>query len=140
MTNHCILYVEDDLNDVFFLQHAFAAANIANSLQIVKDGQEAIDYLTGVGQFADRQKFPLPHLVLLDFQLPHRSGLEILVWLKTQPALRTLPVIMLTSAANPRYTDKATALGANACVVKPMTLEKQREFVESLKSAWLTGP
>lgn len=137
MPNNCIFYAEDDPNDVFFLQHAFTAANIANPLQTVSDGQAAIDYFAGTGAFAGRQKFPLPCLVLLDLKLPHKTGLEVLAWLRAHPQLRFLPVIMFTASAQPSDIEQACVLGANAFVVKPVTMEDRRDFVECLQSFWL---
>ena len=93
----CILQVEDDENDVFFLQHAFQAAGIPNPLQVTRDGQEAIDYLSGVGKFANREKFPLPDLMLLDLKLPHVMGLEVLKWIRQQSGM-TLAVVVLTAS------------------------------------------
>ena len=80
-----ILQVEDDPNDVFFLQHAMKKAGVANPVQVATDGQQAIDYLRGVGKFADRKKFPLPCLILLDLKLPHVMGLDVLKWIRQQP-------------------------------------------------------
>src|SRR3954462_11300887 len=93
-----ILQVEDDPNDVFLLQHAMKKVGVLNPIQVATDGQEAIDYLYGAGRFADREEFPFPALVLLDLKLPYVMGLEVLGWIRNQPA-RALPVIMLTASA-----------------------------------------
>ena len=77
-----ILQVEDDPNDVFFLQHAMKKMGVANPIQVASDGQQAIDYLQGAGKFADRERFPLPCLVLLDLKLPHVMGLDVLKWIR----------------------------------------------------------
>ena len=92
MNSTCILQVEDEANEVFLLQRAFAQAGIANPVQVASDGQMAIDYLNGSGRFADRARFPLPGLVLLDLKLPRRSGREVLEWIRTQPRLNKLIV------------------------------------------------
>src|SRR4051794_15702703 len=93
-----ILLVEDDDNDVFFLTYAFESAGIVNPVVVVKDGQEAIDYLAGTGRYSDRGIYPLPCLVLLDLKLPVRPGLDVLRWVGQQPHLKPLLVIVLTSS------------------------------------------
>jgi len=92
-----ILQVEDDPNDVFFLKHAMKKAGVANPIQVAKDGQEAIDYLQGAGKFADRGKFPFPCLVLLDLKLPYVMGLDVLKWIREQPGM-ALVVLLLTAS------------------------------------------
>src|SRR5437899_12415537 len=122
MTN-TILQVEDDPNDVFLFQYAMRKAGVTNPIQVASDGQEAIDYLKGVGKFVDREKYPLPCLVLLDLKLPYVMGLDVLKWIRAQPG-PVLPVIMLTASAE--ETDVATAyrLGANAFLTKPSQASK----------------
>ena len=80
-----ILLVEDEVNDVFFMKHAFEEVGILNPLQVAVDGQEAMDYLGGHGAYADRERFPLPCLTLLDLKLPRVMGLEVLQWIREQP-------------------------------------------------------
>src|ERR1041384_4672956 len=88
-----LLIAEDDENDLFFLQRAFEAANVKNPIRVVRDGQEAIEYLSGAGNFADRVQFPLPHLFMLDLKMPRKTGIDVLEWLSEQPELRCLPEI-----------------------------------------------
>ena len=83
----CILLVEDDPNDVFFLQYAFQKIGVAAPMKVVQDGRQAIDYLAAEGVFANRAIFPFPSLVLLDLNLPYVPGLDVLKWISTQPAL-----------------------------------------------------
>src|SRR5581483_4834593 len=92
-----ILQVEDDQNDVFFLQKAMKKAGVENPIQVACDGQQAIDYLQGAGKFADRLQFPLPCLMLLDLKLPHVMGLDVLKWIRQQPG-PALTVLMLTAS------------------------------------------
>src|SRR5262245_28825507 len=114
-----VLYAEDEDNDVFLMRRAFERAGVENALQVVGDGTKAIQYLSGAGEFADRRRFPMPCLVLLDLNLPRRSGLEVLKWLREQPALQELPVVMLTSSLQDCDIGSAYNLGANGYLVKP---------------------
>lgn len=137
MMEGCILLIEDDENDVFLLQYAFKQAGITQPLQVVKDGQQAVDYLAGDGKYADRIQYPAPGLVLLDLKLPLKTGLEVLEWIREQPALQPLIVIVFTSSAQPHDIDQAYRLGANSYVVKPSDTEKRLEVARLLKAWWL---
>ncbi len=132
-----ILLAEDDENDVFLLKHAFRGAGITHPVQVTYDGQEAVDYLAGAGAFADRLRHPLPGLILLDLKMPLKSGLEVLQWLRGQPSLQGLPVIMLSSSSQPRDVKRAYQLGANAFVLKPASNDKRIELARSIKAFWL---
>jgi CheY-like chemotaxis protein len=134
---NCILLVEDDGNDVLLLEHAFRKANLTNPIYSVNDGEQAIDYLYGRGQYSDRQKFPLPLLVLLDLKLPRKGGLEVLTWLREQNStLNRLPVVVFTSSRQSIDINRAYDLGANSYLVKPADLEKLSEIVKQLDSYW----
>ncbi len=132
-----ILLVEDDANDFFLIQRAFRKANLANPLQVVGDGEEAVSYLIGEGHYADRMKYPLPVLLLLDLKLPRKSGLEVLTWLREQPVLKRLPVVVLTSSKEPADINRAYDLGANSYLVKPLGFDALLDMVESLNLYWL---
>jgi len=132
-----VLYAEDEDNDVFLMERAFAKAQVANPLQTVIDGADAIRYLQGAGKFADRTQFPMPCLLLLDLNLPRRSGLEVLKWVREQPSLRSLPVVILTSSNQDRDIGSAYALGANGYLVKPPSSEKLIDMVTTLRDACL---
>jgi CheY-like chemotaxis protein len=134
-----VLYAEDDENDVFLMERAFDKAQVINPLQTVIDGAAAIRYLAGTGEFADRQRFPFPCLVLLDLNLPRRSGLEVLKWIREQLSLQTLPVIMLTSSIQDRDIGAASALRANGYLVKPPSSERLLDLVTSLRDVCLAG-
>lgn len=132
-----ILQIEDDPNDVFFLQRAMKKAGVLNPIQVATDGQQGIDYLKGTGKFSDRAQFPLPCLVLLDLKLPHVMGLDVLKWIRQQPGL-ALVVVMLTASGE--ETDIATAyqLGANGYLVKPSQAGKLEDMARAIKDFWLT--
>ncbi len=132
-----ILQVEDDSNDVFFLQRAMKKAGVANPIQVASDGQQAIDYLTGMGKFADRLQCPLPCLVLLDLKLPHVMGLDVLKWIRQQPG-PALVVVMLTASGEDVDIAAAYRLGANGFLVKPSEASKLEDMVKAIKDFWLT--
>src|SRR5690606_30793144 len=104
------LLIEDNEDDIFFMQRAWKQAGILHPLLILKDGQEGIDYLRGADKFADREKYPLPYLVLLDLKLPKISGKEVLKWIRAQPAWQTLIVIILSSSSLDRDINEAYQL------------------------------
>lgn len=136
-TVHTILLVEDDPNEIYLTRRAFQKANINVSLQIIDDGDSAIAYLSGTGEYADRQRFPIPKLILLDLKLPCRSGHEILAWLRQHPYLNLLPVVIFTSSREPADINLAYELGANSYLVKPSGLKALKRVVETLSLYWL---
>lgn len=138
MSAPVILLVDDDANDVLLLSHAFRKAEVVATLQIVVDGDEAVAYLAGEGKYGDRNHYPLPALVLLDVKLPRRSGHEVLEWLRAQPVLRRIPVVMLTSSDARRDRNDAYDLGANSYLVKPTATSDRQELVRLLGLYWLT--
>src|SRR5437762_160452 len=93
-----ILLVEDRQDDVVLIQRAFVQANVQNPIQVVRDGEEAMAYLAGAGEYSDRTKYPMPDLVLLDLKLPKIDGFELLKWIRKQPGLCALRVVVLTSS------------------------------------------
>ena len=132
-----ILQVEDDPDDVFLLRRAMDRVGFMNPVQVANDGQQAIDYLQGVGQFGDRGKFPLPCLVLLDLRLPFVTGLEVLREIRKRPGT-ALTVVILTSSEQDAEIRAAYRLGANAFLAKPSDATKLQQMVKSIKDFWLT--
>lgn len=131
------MYVEDEETDVTLLQHVFTRVGITNLLKTVKDGKAAKDYLAGNAPYADRQQHPLPGLLLLDLNLPYWSGIEVLGWIRQQPRLRWLPVVIFTSSRRPDDVVKAYEAGANGYLVKPNSLADLTTMVQSLRDFWL---
>lgn len=136
--NNVILHVEDREEDVFLLRYAFKRAEITNPVQVVSDGQMAIDYLSGKGGFADRNQFPLPGLVLLDLQLPYVLGLDVLAWIRKQPSLKRLIVLVCSSSIYDNDIIRAYDLGANGFLVKPSDSNTLADMCKALKHFWLT--
>lgn len=137
MAETLVLYVEDEENDVFFMRMAFQKTGLLHLLKVVTDGQQAIDYLAGYGAFADRERFSLPGLVLLDLNLPIKSGIDVLRWIREQPAFAPLPVIVFTSSGREADRQKCMALGANEFFVKPALPKDMVKLVETLRDFWL---
>jgi CheY-like chemotaxis protein len=133
-----ILFVEDEENDVFFLQKAFSTVGVTNPVQVASHGGEALAYLQGVGRYADRRAFPLPYLILLDLKLPHTMGLDVLKWIRQQPQFKSTIVVVLTSSGDTNDINVAYALGANGYLVKPADTSKLNALAQSIKDYWLT--
>jgi CheY-like chemotaxis protein len=131
-----ILYVEDDESDVTVLRHAFRLAEVDISFCHVPDGQAAVEYLTGQGVYRDRARFPLPSLLLVDVKMPRLGGLELLQWIRSQPELAGLVVVMFSSSNQDQDIRRAWDLGANSYVVKPHGLQAAIKLVRALDSWW----
>lgn len=128
-----ILLVEDNDEDAFLLRRALRLEKISCQLHVAQDGQEAIEYLDGVGPYADRAKFPFPNLVLLDLKLPYVHGFEVLAWTATQPACKDLRIIILTSSGEERDRDKADQFGIKSYFIKPPTKELTAAVAKALQ-------
>jgi len=132
-----ILLVEDSPDDALLIQRAFRKANLANPVELVRDGEDAVTYLSGAAPYEDRERFPLPVFMLLDLKLPRRSGLEVLAWVREQPALRRLPVVVLTSSRESVDVNRAYDLGVNSYLTKPVGFEALIEMVKNVNLYWL---
>ena len=132
-----ILLVEDDDNDVFLMQRAFGKASVPVQVQVARDGREALRYLRGEGDYADRERHPLPRLTLLDLNLPYLHGLQVLKQIREDPRLRKLIVVVLNSSVADSDVERAYELGANSYLSKPGNLEGVQELVELLAQYWL---
>ena len=133
-----ILLVEDDENDVTFMRYAWKKTAMPNALHVVTDGQSALDYLGGNGEYADRSVHPFPGMILLDLNLPRRHGFEVLKWLREQEHCKTVPVVILTSSSADSDAHRAYTLGANSYVIKPSSPDKLREFLGMIRGYWGT--
>jgi CheY-like chemotaxis protein len=130
------LLAEDSENDVFLMHRAFRASGIPNPLHVVPDGEETVAYLKGEGQYNDRAKHPLPSVVLLDLNLPRKNGFEVLSWIRQQPTLKRIVVIILTASNRGADADRAYDLGANFYLTKPNKFEELVKMARSLHE-WL---
>src|ERR1051325_8213953 len=132
MMNPPILYAEDDENDAVLTNYAFEKAQILNPLVVVADGKTAIEYLAGTGQYANHTQYPLPCLVLLDLKMPRICGLDVLKWIRMQPSVCTLPVLILTSSNQDSDIHRAYILGANGYLIKPSKTDELLMMVKGI--------
>jgi CheY-like chemotaxis protein len=122
---------------VFLTRRALQKAKLLNDLQVIGDGDEAVAYLAGQDRYGDRQRYPMPALVLLDLKLPRRSGLEVLEWIRAQPRLKRLPVVLLTSSKEQRDINTAFDLAVSSFIVKPVDPEQLVGLLKTLHVYWL---
>lgn len=132
-----ILLAEDRDDDVLLIRRAFERANFLNPLYVVRDGEEAIAYLKGEGKFSNREEYPLPTLLLLDLKMPRKNGFEVLEWVRQQPGLNALRVVVLTSSDQIYDVNRAYELGANSFLVKPLDFEQFVAMTKAIKGYWL---
>ena len=132
----CILQVEDDPNDISLVNFAFRKYLPNHTLQSVTSGREARAYLAGQGDYADRDRYPFPDVVLLDIKLPDEDGFEVLRWIRAQPALRSLVVLLFSASVFPGDVEKGLTLGANSYIAKFMDLDELSNFAQALEAYW----
>ena len=137
MTPNVLLHVEDDPNDVLLLQRAFKKINSPIAIQAVTDGDKAVAYLNGSDEYTDREKYPLPAVVLLDLKMPRKTGLEVLAWIRADQKVRRLVVIVFTSSKHDEDVNKAYDLGANSYLVKPVGFEMLVEVAKMIQQYWI---
>ena len=131
-----ILLAEDDPNDVLLIQRAFEKAGFRHLLKVVSDGGDAIDYLSGRGKYADRDKFPMPFLLLLDLKMPGTDGFEVLQWARSDPNIKRLLIVVLTASNLQEDVDRAYDLGANSYLVKPVEFDEMVHLVQRFEAYW----
>jgi CheY-like chemotaxis protein len=132
-----ILLAEDSEADVLLLERAFKHVGIDALVHTVADGVEAIAYLNGDGRYARREEFPLPDLVLLDLKMPLANGFEVIEWVRAQPRLVALRIVVLTTSDQVRDIDRAHRVGANSFLVKPISFDDFKVLVRQLCDYWL---
>src|SRR5436190_1908488 len=134
--NEIILLVEDDANDVVLIQRAFQKAGLKNNLKTVRDGEQAIRYLTGQDGYGDREKYPMPFLMLLDLKMPRVSGFDVLEWARREPNMKRLLIVVLTSSNFQADVDRAYELGANSYLVKPVEFDEMVHMIQRFDIYW----
>ena len=132
-----ILMVEDNANDEALTLHELAKYQLTNRVQVVRDGQEALEYIFCTGRYATRDIKDLPNVILLDIKLPFIDGLEVLRRIKQDQRTRTIPVVMLTSSREESDLIESYRLGVNSYIVKPVDFDQFKESARSLGMYWL---
>lgn len=132
-----VLYADDNADDRFLFEHAYREAGITQPLRIVDDGAEVEAYLRGDGMYGERQKYPVPGLIVLDLKMPRRTGQETLEWIRASADWKTMPVLMLSASMHPGDIDRAYAGGINAFLVKPSAASDLTRLMSCLNSFWL---
>ena len=131
-----VLIAEDDPDDVLLTQIAFERARLANPLQVVRDGEEAIAYLKGEGLFSDRNRYPFPILLLLDLKMPKVDGFQVLEWLQSESPSQ-LPVAIMTASDHDPDITRAYELGADSYLIKPPNAITLLELVQRIHGYWM---
>jgi CheY-like chemotaxis protein len=131
-----VLLADDCDADLFFMRTAFKKAGFNNPVQEVHNGEEAIAYLKGETPYSDRDRFPLPAVILLDLNMPMKNGFDLLEWLRTQPVLKRITVVILTASMRREDVQRAFDLGANSFLVKPSAMEDLTAMIRTLGD-WL---
>lgn len=132
-----ILLVEDNPNDVELTLHAFQRYNLANRIQVARDGVEALEFIFGAGGGGEDPPSGLPKVVLLDLKLPKINGLEVLQRLKSDPRTRVIPIVILTSSREERDVVESYQLGVNSYIVKPVDFDQFISAMRTLGMYWL---
>ena len=132
-----ILMVEDNANDEALTLHELRKYHLTNRIQVVRDGQEALEYVFCTGRYATRDIKDQPHVILLDIKLPFVDGLEVLRRIKQDQRTRTIPVVMLTSSREERDLIESYRLGVNSYIVKPVDFDQFKESARTLGMYWL---
>lgn len=133
-----ILIVEDDPNDQLLIQQAFRANGVTGALSVVADGVEAIAYLKGEGQYADREKFPYPTFIMTDLKMPRSDGFNVLEHLKGNPEWAIIPTVVFTASGDLDDIKKSYMLGASSYHIKPNNYPQLREQLKVLHDYWMT--
>jgi len=132
-----ILLVEDNPSDAELTLHALKKSKLANKMQLVRDGEEALDFLFCRNAFSDRRIDNGPRLVLLDLKLPKVDGLQVLQAVKSDPRTKSLPIIVLTSSKEEQDLVRSYRLGVNSYIQKPVNFDEFQEVVRQLGMYWL---
>ena len=132
-----ILYADDDPEDRMLLKDAWKESRVANELHMVEDGEELMDYLKRRGKFSSLAGIALPGMILLDLNMPRKDGREALKEIKADPALRRIPVIVLTTSQAEEDIYRAYDLGVNSFILKPVTFKSLVDVTQTIGRYWL---
>ena len=125
-----LLLAEDSEDDVFFFRHAMEKVGMEHCIQLVQDGEEAVEYLDGIGKFHNRKRFPLPDFLFLDINMPKKNGWEVLEWMAGKPGLKHIPVAVVTTSEHHRDVKRAQEFSLRGYLVKPARPEQLKKLLE----------
>ena len=131
-----ILLVDDDMEDIYGTKRAFKQSKFTNEFRYVQNYEDLMEYLGNEGRFADEDSNPRPHIILLDINMPKKSGLEILEELRKVEKYKSIPIVMLTTSENENDIAESYGLGANSFITKPVTMEGMLRVVNDFESYW----
>ena len=131
-----LLVVEDNEDDIFFMERIFKQMGARCDLRFVRDGVEAVNYLAGKGQFEDRVQNPLPTIILMDLKMPRMNGFEVLEWMQKQPEIKLIPTIVVTSSTMQEDVTRAYRAGANAVMNKPVDKDSLLQMLKTFHLYW----
>ena len=134
--DHIYLVAEDDQDTQVLIQRAFKQADLAPPVYFTNDGQQTIHYLAGEGDYTDRKRFPMPALLLLDLKMPYQDGFDVLRWIRAQPQLRKLVVIMFSGSSLEQDVEQAFNLGVNSFVMKPVSFSELLQVILAIHHYW----
>lgn len=134
-----ILVAEDEDGDFMLLERAFHKSGGVISVQRVWNGAQLIQYLKGEGEYSDRDRYPVPQMLLLDLKMPEVSGMDVLRWLRGNPRFQVIPTLVMSSSERPEDVLEAYRSGANTYFVKPRTFEMLVELCRQITSYWSCG-
>ena len=138
MNRACVLHVDDVQDDRFLFQHAAKQAGLALPLLSLESGERALAYMAGEGEYANRNEFPLPCIILLDVKMPGLGGFDVLQRIRQQPQFKDIVIIMFSGSQHDGDIEKAAALGANSFVTKPADCRALTKLVGAIQDYWLT--
>jgi CheY-like chemotaxis protein len=138
MAERTVLVVDDSGEDINLIRVAFQKSGFKHPVQAVSDSEEALQFLKGEGDYADRAKFPFPHVIILDHRMPG-DALDVIRWVRRLPDSTLLPIVVFTGSTNPNYEREAYDAGANAYHIKPQTFEEFVAVIKRIAEFWLMG-
>ncbi len=136
--DNCILLAEDSESDLVLMRYAFEKAGVTNPVHEVRDGQEAIEYLSGHGQYADRARYALPCIIITDLKMPRVDGFALLEWLQSRPEFARVPKLVLSASSIEADRKRAAQLGGCAYFVKPAGLNDLVRTVAHIDEKWIS--
>jgi CheY-like chemotaxis protein len=136
---NAILLADDSEDDEILFRRAVRLSGLANPVIVVRDGDATVEYLKGEGAYADRKKYPLPKVLMLDLKMPRKNGFDVLHWVKEQPQLKEMLVVVLTSSERPEDLERSENLGADSIMAKPCQPQDLNKLAEEFPGHWI-GP